>query len=177
MHTLCICVFIKKSSIEASLSAAIRPLDGTNASLVKPKLYNISCLPAPSQWCFSVLLQTCPLPPVPVITRVLPLFTSASAGRITQRRSLQTLERKVRVEFTATVCVCLCRKKCGCFHHGEYLRAGLAVNKAVYVMPGDTSCGDVFCGENKECKLITLLEVATLKWEMFCYCIPTHHVW
>lgn len=47
---------------------------------------------------------------------------------------------------------------CGCFHHGEYLRAGQAVStcqQSCLCHPGGhMSCHNISCGEDEECKLI-----------------------
>ncbi|CAJ1061665.1 LOW QUALITY PROTEIN: IgGFc-binding protein [Xyrichtys novacula] len=53
---------------------------------------------------------------------------------------------------------CVSSENCGCFHHGEYLRAGQEVStcekKCLCNAGGQMTCREVSCGENEECKLL-----------------------
>nr|XP_046255484.1 IgGFc-binding protein-like isoform X2 [Scatophagus argus] len=53
---------------------------------------------------------------------------------------------------------CVSPENCGCFHHGEYLRAGQEVStceqSCLCHAGGHMTCRNVSCGEDEECKLI-----------------------
>ncbi|XP_051261445.1 IgGFc-binding protein-like isoform X2 [Dicentrarchus labrax] len=54
--------------------------------------------------------------------------------------------------------LCVSPENCGCFHHGEYLRAGQEVStceqSCLCHAGGHMTCRNVSCGEDEECKLI-----------------------
>ncbi|XP_059194717.1 IgGFc-binding protein-like isoform X2 [Centropristis striata] len=54
--------------------------------------------------------------------------------------------------------LCIQPENCGCFHHGEYLRAGQEVStcqrSCLCHAGGHMTCSNVSCGEDEECKLI-----------------------
>ncbi|XP_074538742.1 IgGFc-binding protein [Halichoeres trimaculatus] len=53
---------------------------------------------------------------------------------------------------------CVSPENCGCFHHGEYLRAGQEVStcekSCLCNAGGRMTCRNVSCGEDEECKLL-----------------------
>ncbi len=54
--------------------------------------------------------------------------------------------------------LCVSPENCGCFHHGEFLRAGQEVStceqSCLCHAEGHMTCRNVSCGEDEECKLI-----------------------
>ncbi|XP_054869744.1 IgGFc-binding protein-like [Amphiprion ocellaris] len=54
--------------------------------------------------------------------------------------------------------MCVSPESCGCFHHGEYLKAGQKVcsckQSCLCLAGGHVACRNVSCGEDEECKII-----------------------